>query len=113
MAAIKKRGINSQWEDQMVSMVEAATTYKVEREFRFHQTRRWRFDCAIPELMVALEMEGGVWSGGRHVNPLGFEKDLEKYNTATMMGWAVYRLVPRMLNQGWIEKIFDKEKPND
>lgn len=105
-----KKTINSTWEDQMVEMITAATSYKVEREYRFHPTRRWRFDAAIPELMIAAELEGGHWSNGRHVRPAGFEADLEKYNTAALLGWSVYRFVPRMLNQGWIEKIFDKEK---
>lgn len=105
-----KTTIKSTWEDQMVEMIKASTTYKVEREYRFHPVRRWRFDAAIPELMIACECEGGTWAGGRHIRPAGFEADLEKYNTATLLGWSVYRFVPRMLNQGWIQNIFEKEK---
>ncbi len=102
----KKGTKTSQWEDLMVDMIKAQTNYEVVREHRFHPVRRWRFDAAIIELKTAWECEGGTWSGGRHVNPAGYEKDLEKYNTAALMGWTVYRLVPRMLNQGWIETIF-------
>ena len=98
--------IKATWEDQMVEKIMASTSYKVEREYRFHPVRRWRFDAAIPEIMTAFEMEGGHWSAGRHVRPAGFESDLEKYNTAALLGWKVYRFVPRMLNQGWIEKVF-------
>ncbi len=97
-------------EDWMVKLIEGNTSYKVQREYRFHDKRRWRFDAAIPELMLAFECEGGTWTGGRHVHPIGYEKDLEKYNTALMLGWAVYRFVPRMLNQGWVEKVFEKEE---
>lgn len=64
------------------------------KEYRFHPVRKWRFDYAIPSALVALEVEGGVWTGGRHVNPKGFLGDMEKYNTATLMGWAVYRTTP-------------------
>jgi len=60
-------------------------------EFRFHKVRRWRFDFAWPDELVALEIEGGVWSGGRHTNPKGFIADCEKYNTALCLGWAVIR----------------------
>lgn len=64
------------------------------KEFRFHPKRMWRFDYAIPEYKVALEVEGGVWTGGRHTRPQGFLGDIEKYNTATLMGWKVLRVTP-------------------
>ncbi len=60
-------------------------------EYRFHPTRRWRFDFAIPYLRIAIEAEGGVWSGGRHVRGSGFTLDCEKYNAATVLGWRVLR----------------------
>lgn len=50
------------------------------REYRFHPTHRWRFDYAIPQWHIALEVEGGVWTRGRHVSPKGFLADMEKYN---------------------------------
>ena len=66
-------------------------------EHRFHPVRRWRFDIAWADHMIALEVEGGVWTGGRHTRGSGFMKDMEKYNTAAAMGWIVLRAVPRML----------------
>ena len=59
------------------------------REYRFHPTRRWRFDCAWPDQLVAVEMEGGVWTRGRHTRPVGYQKDIEKYNAAAIAGWRV------------------------
>ncbi len=72
------------------------TDLKVEcvKEYKFHPTRRWRFDYAIPEHKIALEVEGGVWTGGRHTSPKGFLNDIEKYNAATLMGWRVFRTTP-------------------
>ncbi len=64
------------------------------KEHKFHPTRKWRFDYAIPRLKIAIEVEGGVWTGGRHVSPKGFLNDMEKYNTATIMGWRVLRTIP-------------------
>jgi hypothetical protein len=66
-------------------------------EHRFHPTRRWRFDYAWPEHLIALEVEGGVWTGGRHTSGAGFVKDLEKYNAAGLLGWRVFRCVPNDL----------------
>lgn len=66
-------------------------------EYRFHPKRRWRFDYAWPAYRLALELEGGVWVGGRHINPKGFIADLEKYNTAAILGWRVIRVTPRAM----------------
>jgi len=60
-------------------------------EFRFHPFRKWRFDYAQPLLKIALEVEGGVWSGGRHTRGSGFLGDIEKYNAATAAGWSIFR----------------------
>jgi len=66
-------------------------------EYRFAPPRRWRFDRAWPERRVAVELEGGVWSGGRHTRPAGYEADVEKYNTATVEGWRVLRFTAKAL----------------
>ena len=67
------------------------------KEYRFHPTRRWRFDYALPFRLIALEVEGGVWTSGRHIQPAGFMKDMEKYNTAAQLGWRVLRTTPDAL----------------
>jgi hypothetical protein len=61
-------------------------------EFKFHPTRRWRFDYLLKP-KVAVEIEGGIYlrAGGRHNRGAGYEKDLEKYREATILGYDVYR----------------------
>lgn len=71
-----------------------------ETEYRFHDKRRWRLDFAWPDRRLAVEIEGGVYTGGRHVRGDGFEKDAEKYNTAAEMGWTVLRYTPRFVRDG-------------
>lgn len=70
------------------------------QEFRFAAPRRWRFDYAWLSAKVALEVEGGIWTGGRHTRGKGFLGDMEKYNTATVMGWRVLRVTPDQLKRG-------------
>lgn len=81
----------------MAATFYAAGIQAPEREYRFHDKRRWRFDYAWVQARVALEVEGGVWTGGRHTSGAGFMKDIEKYNRATLLGWRVFRCVPSTL----------------
>jgi very-short-patch-repair endonuclease len=68
-------------------------------EYRFHPVRRWRFDIAVPELKIAVEIEGGTWIQGRHTRAKGYQKDMEKYNAAQMLGWKVFRYAPQQLDE--------------
>lgn len=61
-----------------------------EREFRFCE-RRWRFDFAWPSHWVAVEIDGGIFVRGRHVDPLGGHGDRDKLNRAAVLGWKVLR----------------------
>lgn len=70
------------------------------REYRFCPPRMWRFDFAWPERKLAVEIEGGTWSGGRHTRGSGFAADCSKYNAATMMGWRVLRYPAERVRDG-------------
>lgn len=80
-----------------IKLVKAATGLDCVAEYRFHGNRKWRFDYAVPAARVAVEVEGGVFTGGRHTTGAGFTADLEKYNTAESMGWHVLRITPDVL----------------
>jgi len=47
-----------------------------------------------------VEVEGGIWSGGRHTRGKGYLRDLEKYNAATMMGFQVIRFSTDQVKSG-------------
>lgn len=72
-------------------------------ELRFAPPRRWRFDFALPQARVAVEIEGGVWCQGRHNRGAGFVSDCEKYLAAALAGWTVFRLTREMMTRENIE----------
>lgn len=73
-------------------------------EHRFCE-RKWKFDfCWLAPHCVALEVEGGIWrrGGGAHSRPAAILRDIEKYNSATVMGWRVFRCTPEQIKSGEI-----------
>jgi len=76
---------------------------KCEREFKFHKTRRWRFDFAWPDLKIAVEIDGGQFKkfGGRHSR----DSDREKINEAVFLGWSVLRFSGEMINRDTLKCI--------
>ena len=81
-------------------------------EYVFLKPRRFRFDFAWPQHLIAVEIEGGTWTQGRHVTGAGFAKDCEKYNLATLNSWRVYRFTTQMVNDEsaikFMHKVFIK-----
>ena len=63
-------------------------------ELRFHPVRRWRFDLAWEDQKVALEVQGGIWTNGRHSRGAAMLKEWEKLNTAAGMGWRILYCQP-------------------
>lgn len=68
-------------------------------EHVFCKGRLWRIDYYFERsgVKVALEVEGGVYSGGRHTRPKGFLGDIEKYNMLSLMGIWLIRTTPKDL----------------
>lgn len=70
--------------------------YPYEIEYKFHPKRKWRFDFVLKPIKtkIAIEVNGGHWIKGRHNHGNNYVKDLEKLNTAQLMGWIVLQYVP-------------------
>lgn len=73
-----------------------------ERQLRFAKAamgKQWRFDFAWRDYWLVVEIEGlkpvktprGTFAGGRHGSIQGIKDDMQKYNTAALLGWTVLR----------------------
>ena len=80
------------------------------KEHKFLTDRRFRFDFAWPDNLVYLEVDGMVWTGGRHTSGAGFSRDHEKFNLAHINGWVGIRATSGQVRDGsaikWIEALF-------
>ncbi len=92
--------VSSAGELDFAAQLRAAGIAGFVQEYKFHPMRRWRFDFADPERMIAFEIEGGAWVNGRHTRGGGFIGDCEKYNEAALLGWTVYRFPTEWVENG-------------
>ena len=74
----------------IISVLEASGL-NYESEFVFSQERKFRFDWAVPQILVAIEYEGIFSEKSGHTTLSGYKKDVEKYNLATKLGWKILR----------------------
>lgn len=104
----KQHRINmSELEDVLDFQIKVAKIKEPVREYRFSPYRRWRFDFAWIEIKLAVEVEGGIWNGGRHLRPTGFKGDIEKYNNAALLGWTILRVTSDMIKSGEALKLIE------
>lgn len=81
-------------------------------EFRFDSERKWRFDLAWPEhwlveqsdhyihtrlSLLYIEVQGSIFTGGRHTRGAALLREYEKINRATVLGWRGLFVTPQQL----------------
>lgn len=69
-------------------------------EHKFHHKRRWRWDFCWPAYLVAVEIQGGTWSGGRHTRGSGYQNDCEKSREGQLLGWIVLGVTTKDVKGG-------------
>lgn len=69
-------------------------------EYRFHPTRRWRFDWCWQAAHLALEVQGGLFVQGRHSRGAALMKEHEKLNAAVALGYRVLFVTPKQIADG-------------
>ena len=69
-------------------------------EYKFHPTRKWRFDYCMESEMIGIEINGGIFIQGRHTRGAGQQKDMEKLNEAQRLGYRVFQFTPKEANSG-------------
>lgn len=60
-------------------------------EHRFDSVNRYRFDYAHLKMKIAVEIEGGIYTGTGHAKTGRYLSDMRKYNLAQLKGWIVLR----------------------
>jgi hypothetical protein len=81
----------------------------LDREVQLIPGRKFRFDFVHTPSRVAVEIQGGTYSCSpkAHGTGVGLDRDYEKYNLAQYHGYLVFQLSCKMINELWVEFIYE------
>jgi len=97
----ESRGLSSRLEEQLDEQIKGAGIAEgMVRELRAIEGRRFRVDFCWPDHSLAVEVQGGIWTRGRHSRPMGIVKDYEKFNLLTLGGWRILLLTSLDVQSG-------------
>lgn len=96
------------WPDGVDSALEMALYSRLEHaglplgvgQHRFVPGRQYRLDRAWPEQLVAVEVQGGIWTAGAHSRGSGVQRDCVKLSIAAALGWRVLPVTSEMIESG-------------
>lgn len=97
---LQKRAKRKSLEDKLLSDLRVLGVEEPVRQYRYSPHRKWAFDFAWLDRKLAVEVDGGTWTGGRHTRGGGYEKDSEKLNAANLLGWTCLRYTSTMVRSG-------------
>lgn len=101
----RRRAAPSRLESQLAGNL-AAMQLEPEQQYQFHPERRWRLDFAFPDVLVGVEIDGGIFAAenggeaGKHARGAGRCADMEKRNAAAELGWLILNYGPPHVRSG-------------
>lgn len=108
-APVKRKTKKTPLEDKMDEALQEAGIDGYERNVRFIPKRKFEADFYFPDLMVALECDGGVWlPKGGHTSGEGYTKDRERDMEALLHGIQTVRFTSSQINSGYAIEKFQK-----
>lgn len=80
----------------------------LQRNYRFHPTRKYELDLAWPDFLFGVEVQGGTYNGGKHARGPGYTTDCRKLGEAMLLGWSVYWCDSRLVSTGEAADVIQK-----
>ncbi len=82
----------SDLEEQFLAMLESlggSLSKGVRTNYIPYDDAKFEIDFAWPEILVAVEIDGGTFTRGKHTRGTGYDIDCQKRNRLTSDGWRV------------------------
>ena len=105
----------SHLESEYLFQIKAAGLPLPREQYRIDTERRFRWDYAWPEMLLAVEINGGTWVKSGHTTGKGIARDAEKINLATLRGYHTLVFTAEMIRDGralaWTQEFFKRFTP--
>lgn len=89
-----------------VHLREAGIPFERQYEFAKEELgRKWAADFWLVDSPILIEIEGGTYTGGKHVRGPGFEKDAEKHAAAARLHYTVIRFTSKQIKTSMSEEL--------
>lgn len=88
----KKRNKTKEWIALTLKAWCEANGFELIPEFKFCESRKWRFDWFVPELNTGIEYEGLHSKKNGHTSEKGYTLNTDKYNEASKLGFRLIRV---------------------
>ena len=105
-----EREIRENFKRQFEAVWQRCGGPELEAEYQFYSERGWRADYKVAGKMILIELDGGVWTEGRHTRGGGFISDCMKINTAELMGFHVIRIPTGFATDNYVSEIIERIK---
>ncbi len=82
-------------------------------EHNFDEERKWAADYFLETpngQKIIIELDGGVWTSGRHNRAGGFINDCIKLNAAALLGYRVIRIPTGFATDNYLTEIIERIK---
>lgn len=90
----------SEAEEELTFQMMAAGLPPFQRQARFDKKRKFLADFLFETQRLIVEVQGGTWTGGRHVHPKGYEDDCERMIIAQLNGYRIAYVTSDMVWDG-------------
>ena len=104
----QKKAKREALENLLLHQIRCLKLPKPQRNYKFHPTRKLELDFAWPDLMLAVEVQGGTYSGGKHARGVGYTNDCRKMGEAMALGWVIYWCDTVLVRNGEAIQVIEK-----
>jgi very-short-patch-repair endonuclease len=106
---LTREAARTKLEDKLAAQLRFAGMPHFVREYPYAQIigRKYRADFAFVPDRLLIQVEGGIYTNGKHTRGAGFESDCERDAIAVTLGWCVLRVCDKHIRTGialkWVE----------
>jgi very-short-patch-repair endonuclease len=96
--------LEESFEEQLREAGESAFLRQSGTPYAEQSSKRCRADFFWPAERLVVEIQGGTWTGGRHIRGVGYARDCRKLNDAARNGYYTLFFTTEMVTKDFVAR---------